>query len=68
LSYMLATDPDLLEAAEVLNFNSRALEDKTLYLCFNDDEAGRALRDRFNSGLAQVDPEQIVDDYFANEF
>lgn len=68
LSYFLATDSSLLEAAELLRFNPRALENKTLYLCFNDDEAGRAMRDKFNIGLAQVNSGQIVDDYFANEF
>jgi polar amino acid transport system substrate-binding protein len=68
LSYILATEPSLAADAEVLRFNPKPLEEKTLFLCFTDDEAGRALRDRFNAGLAQVDVERIVEDYFEKEF
>ncbi|MEP1574070.1 substrate-binding periplasmic protein [Roseibium album] len=68
LSYLLATEPSLEGLSETLAFNEKPLEDKTLYLCFNDDEAGRTLRDKFNSGLAQVDVEAIIDSYFKDEF
>jgi polar amino acid transport system substrate-binding protein len=68
LSYLLATEPSLKADADQLAFNDKPLEEKTLHLCFNDDEKGRALRDRFNEGLAQVDIEDIVDRYFADEF
>lgn len=68
LSYILATEPSLSDDAESLQFNARPLEDKTLYLCFNDDEAGRAMRDAFNEGLAKIDIEKTVEDYFENQF
>lgn len=68
LSYLLATEDSLSDLSETLIFNERPLEDKTLYLCFNDDEAGRALRDKFNEGLAKVDVEDIVESYFQDEF
>lgn len=68
LSYLLATEPLLEGQQETLIFNSRPLENKTLYLCFNDTPDGRGWRERFNAGLAQVDVEAIVDAYFANEF
>jgi polar amino acid transport system substrate-binding protein len=68
LSYLLATEPTLKSEADSIAFNEKPLEDKTLFLCFNDDEAGRDLRDRFNQGLATVDPDQIVESYFDNEF
>lgn len=68
LSYLLATEPTLEGDKGVIRFNSRTLEDKTLFLCFNDTEAGRALRDRFNEGLSQIDVDGIVDRYFAEEF
>ncbi len=68
LSYLLATEDSLSGMADTLVFNERPLEDKTLFLCFNDDENGRALRDTFNSGLAKIDVEQIVESYFENEF
>lgn len=68
LSYILATEPSLADDADSLQFNGQPLENKTLFLCFNDDEAGRALRDTFNSGLAKIDIEKSVDDYFDNQF
>lgn len=68
LAYLLATEPEMSANAASIRFNPKPLEDKTLYLCFNDDEAGRNLRDLFNEGLAQIDVNQIVDGYFQNEF
>ena len=68
LSYLLATESSLEGLADTLVFNERPLEDKTLFLCFNDDEAGRALRDKFNAGLAKIDVDVIVEGYFENEF
>jgi len=68
LSYLLATESSLQDLADEIEFNDKPLEEKTLYMCFNDDEAGRALRDRFNAGLAQVDVDALIDSYFADEF
>ena len=68
LSYLLATEASLADLADEIEFNDKPLEEKTLYMCFNDDEAGRALRDRFNAGLAQVDVDALIDSYFADEF
>ncbi|WP_298818297.1 ABC transporter substrate-binding protein [uncultured Roseibium sp.] len=68
LSYLLATEDSLEGLTDTLVFNERPLEDKTLYLCFNDNDAGRALRDKFNDGLAQIDVDLIVEKYFENEF
>jgi len=68
LAYLLATEPSLEGLETVLRFNPRPLEHKTLYLCFNDDAAGRALRDHFNAGLAQIDVPALVESYFADEF
>lgn len=68
LSYLLATEPTLREEADLIAFDERTLEDKTLYLCFPDTEPGRAMRDRFNAGLATIDIEDVVTRYFAEEF
>ena len=68
LSYLLATEASLADLADEIEFNGKPLEEKTLYMCFNDDEAGRALRDRFNAGLAQVDVDAVIESYFADEF
>jgi polar amino acid transport system substrate-binding protein len=68
LSYLLATESSLQNQSDQLQFNAVPLEEKTLYLCFNDDADGLAMRDRFNEGLAKVDVEKIIEQYFAEEF
>ena len=66
MSYLVATEPSLSEGVDFLQFNETPLENKALHVCFTEDEV--ALRDRFNEGLAKVDTEKVVEDYFANEF
>jgi polar amino acid transport system substrate-binding protein len=68
LEYLKATEASLKNNADKLQFNAKPLEDKTLYLCFRNDEEGRTLKHIFNAGLEQIDPEKIVDDYFATAF
>lgn len=68
LSYLLATEPTLKPDSDSIAFNAKPLEEKTLFLCFNDDESGRALRDTFNQGLRQIDVEAVVESYFDEEF
>ena len=68
LEYLKATEPSLKAGREKLVFDERPLEDKTLYLCFRDDEAGRAMLEEFDAGLAQVDPDAIAETYFATAF
>ena len=68
LSYLLATEPTLSDAKDALQFNAKPLEDKALYLCVVDSSVGRDLVEKFNAGLADVDLDQVVEDYFAKEF
>ena len=68
LSYLLATEPALQGAKNEIRFNAKPLAEKKLYLCFRKNEKGLALRKRFNEGLAKIDVEKIVEDYFQNEF
>jgi polar amino acid transport system substrate-binding protein len=68
LEYLKATDSSLRQGGENLRFNVRPLEDKTLYLCFRDDEASRAMLQAFNAGLAKVNADEIADNYFATAF
>jgi polar amino acid transport system substrate-binding protein len=68
LEYLKATEPSLLNGRENLRFNAKPLEDKTLYLCFRNDEVGRAMRETFNAGLAKIDVNVIVDNYFSTAF
>ena len=68
LEYLKVTEPKLKQNGNKLRFNARPLEDKTLYVCFRDDETGRAMRQEFNAGLAMVDTDEMVENYFANAF
>ncbi|MDX1402259.1 MAG: transporter substrate-binding domain-containing protein [Kiloniellales bacterium] len=68
LEYLKATEPSLKKSRDNLRFNARPLEDKTLYLCFRDDEAGQAMLKEFNEGLKAVNPDDIADEYFATAF
>lgn len=68
LEYLKATNPSLSKGRENLQFNARPLEDKTLYLCFRDDEAGHAMLQVFNEGLTKVNADEIMGNYFATAF
>lgn len=68
LEYLKATEASLKNYRPVLEFNERPLEDKTLYLCFRDDELGHAMLEQFNAGLQNVNPDKIADEYFATAF
>ena len=68
LEYLKATEPSLAAHGDNLRFNAKPLEEKTLYLCFRDDEEGRAALDIFNSGLAKVNVDEVVSEYFATAF
>ncbi|MQP67115.1 transporter substrate-binding domain-containing protein [Niveispirillum sp. SYP-B3756] len=54
LSYLLATDPDLIPHRAALRLNARLLEEKSLHVCFRNDEAGTALRARFDESLRHL--------------
>lgn len=68
LSYLLATEPSLEEGKNLLVFDERPLAENTLFLCFNDTEEGRALRDTFNAGLSGLDVQGSIDRYFSEQF
>ena len=68
LEYLKATDDTIKSDAAKLRFNERLLEDKTLYLCFRDDEDGNRLRQAFDGGLEGIEADRIVADYFATAF
>ena len=68
LEYLKASETSLKDSADKLQFNARPLEDKTLFLCFRDDDGGRTTKHIFNAGLEQIDSDAMVDDYFATAF
>jgi polar amino acid transport system substrate-binding protein len=68
LEYLKATEPSLKKSAGKLQFDEKPLEEKTLFLCFRDDERGRTLMHIFDAGVEQIDADKIVNEYFASEF
>jgi polar amino acid transport system substrate-binding protein len=68
LKYLQATEEGLKAGADNLQFNAKPLENKTLYLCFRDNEQGRSWKRLFNAGLAQIDVEAIMERYFDGAF
>jgi polar amino acid transport system substrate-binding protein len=52
LTYLLTEDPETKDLAGRLQFNKRALDVKSLYICFHDSKRGDVLRKAFNEGLA----------------
>ena len=67
-NFLLASDRSLAQYKGKLGFSTKPLDKKALYLCLRDNELGKKLILAFNHGLKQVNPEQIVADYFANAF
>lgn len=57
LTYLMKTVPDLATAAGRVHFNSRALENKSLHVCFRPGPAGEELRGQFNQALQALLPE-----------
>ncbi len=66
--YKRATEEGLKAGADRLQFNAKPLENKTLYLCFRDNEQGRSWKRLFNAGLAQIDVEVIMEGYLDTAF
>ncbi len=49
--HLLATEPRLAKHKDALKFHEKPLINHNLLVCFENSDAGRAARDRFNSGL-----------------
>ena len=62
--YLSTTDKSLSLFKHQLQVNSRLLEDKKLFVCFKRNKQGRELLRIFNQGLAQLDVDQMMKDYF----
>lgn len=68
LSYLLATDPELKDARDRLQFNAKPLEEKTLYLCFNENNTAEGLRQELNQAIKTIDVDAVVEKYFEEAF
>lgn len=68
LSYLMATDPQLKSARDRIQFNAKPLEEKTLYLCFNEEHTPDGLLEAFNEAVTAIDVEGVVEQYFNEAF
>ena len=65
-AYLLATNPELNAVREQLLFDQTLLEIKSLYVCFNKDNAH--LAEILNQGLAKIDIRAIQDEIFSDYY
>jgi len=64
LRYLLATDPSLAGARDLIDFHDRPLAELTLHICFKRTPAGRELKEKFDQALLHIDLQKIENDYF----
>ncbi|MCP4105195.1 MAG: amino acid ABC transporter substrate-binding protein [Desulfobacteraceae bacterium] len=64
MQYLMKTRESLKDKKDILQFNSRLLENKKLYLCFRKNAEGEQLVKIFNQGLKKINIERITEDYF----
>ena len=63
--YLLAHDPALAGMEKQLQLNNKILEQKALFVCFKNSEAGQELVAIFNEGLKRIDAQKIIDEYLS---
>lgn len=64
LRYLLATEPRLAGASELIDFHDKPLAELSLHICFKRTPAGDELRQKFDRALLQIDPQKIESEYF----
>lgn len=67
LEYYLRNDMSLSSLKNNIQFNSKALETKKLYICFKKNEMGKKYLEIFNKGLKKLDIKKIENEYI-NKF
>jgi len=60
LSYLLRSEPKLSQNKEELEFNSKLLANKKLYVCFRKGPEGARLTKIFNEGIKKIDVNKIM--------
>jgi polar amino acid transport system substrate-binding protein len=63
MEYLLNTAPELAKTKHAIQFNSKILEDKQLYICFKKGPRGEELTKIFNEGLTKIDADAIMKNY-----
>ena len=64
MEYLLKNDNFLESQKNVLQFNTKLLEEKKLYLCFQKSAKGRYFLEIFNQGLNKIDVNKLNQQYF----
>jgi polar amino acid transport system substrate-binding protein len=64
LRYLLATDPRLAGARDLIDFHDKPLAELTLHICFKRTPAGRELKEKFDQALLHIDFQKIESEYF----
>jgi len=59
-AYLLDNDESLTKYKHLVEFNSRLLEDKKLYICFRKGPEGEKLVRIFNEGVKKIDVSEIM--------
>lgn len=60
MDYLIKTEPRLKGKGDKIQFNSKMLEDKKLYVCFKKNALGEKLLKVFNEGLKKIDVDAIM--------
>jgi polar amino acid transport system substrate-binding protein len=64
LRYVLATDPRLAGARNLIDFHDKPLAELTLHICFKRSPSGQELKQKFDQALLHIDLQKIENDYF----
>lgn len=68
MDFLLSTEPSLRPNRYSVQFNDHILEEKSLFVCFRNDDRGQEARRIFNEGLAQIDVDAIMRHYLQNDY
>jgi polar amino acid transport system substrate-binding protein len=65
LDYLVYHDTKVIPYRGTVQFNSRLLDTKSLYVCFRNSPDGKNLLRILNEGVRKIDVDQVMKDYFA---
>ncbi len=68
MNYLLNTDSSLKNNKNEVEFNSKLLEMKKLYICFRKNSEGKKMLQIFNNGLKKINVKEIMNNYFQKVF
>jgi polar amino acid transport system substrate-binding protein len=65
MEYLIDGNADLKIKKDELQFNSKLLEEKKLYICFAKNAEGKKMQEVFNRGLKLIDIDELTKEYFS---